>query len=129
METLPYFGFSLCKNDNMMSWDIKAGYRHFYLHPLMRDFFVFRYAGRYYWCIALPFGRGRSALWFVKLMRPFVRYIRAKWRYRILPYIDEFLATPSDGKRPATQKDCRRAGRRIEALLVWLGLTRHPKKG
>jgi hypothetical protein len=129
METLPSFGLSLCKNDYVMTWDIKAGYRHFYLHPLMRDFVEFRYYGRYYRCIALPFGWGRSVIWFVKLMRPFVRYIPATWRYRILQYISDFLAAPSDGKRPATQRHCRRACRRIEDLLVWLGLTRHPEKG
>jgi hypothetical protein len=45
METMPSFGLSLCKNDYVMTWDIKAGCRHFYLHTLMRDFFVFSYDG------------------------------------------------------------------------------------
>jgi hypothetical protein len=68
-------------------------------------------------------------LWFVKIMRPFIRYIREKWRYCNLPYIDEFLAEFPNEKRPATQGYFWRAGRRIEALLVWFGLTRHPEKG
>jgi hypothetical protein len=40
----------------MVSFDIQAGYRHFRLAPQMRDWFLFRYDGRFYRCIALPFG-------------------------------------------------------------------------
>jgi hypothetical protein len=127
MENFPSFGLSLCRNDYMMSWNIKSGYRHFYLYSLMREFFVFRFAGLYR-CIVLPFGWRRSVPWFVKIMRPFIRYKRAKWRYCILPYIDDFLAAFPNEKRPATQRYFWRAGRRIEALLVWFGLTRNPEK-
>ena len=54
MDTLQYFACQLQGGDVLMSWDIKSGYCHFYLHPRMRDFFLFRYNGRYYSCIALP---------------------------------------------------------------------------
>jgi hypothetical protein len=37
METLPVFVPDLVRNDVLMSWDVKSGYRHFYLHPRMRD--------------------------------------------------------------------------------------------
>jgi hypothetical protein len=43
METLPGFALNLVKNDHLMSWDVKSGYRHFYLHPKMREFFLFHY--------------------------------------------------------------------------------------
>lgn len=59
-----------------MSWDMKGGYRHMYLHQDIRDYFIFKYDGRYYRCIVLPFGWKRSVLWFTKLMRPVVRYMR-----------------------------------------------------
>lgn len=36
----------------------------------MRDCFLFRHDGKYYDCQALPFGWGRSALYFTKLLRP-----------------------------------------------------------
>jgi hypothetical protein len=50
METLPGFALNLLKGDFdcRMSWDVKSGYRHFYLHPRMRDNFLFRYGGRLY---------------------------------------------------------------------------------
>lgn len=129
METLPGFGLELMRNDTLMSWDIKSGYRHFYLHPCMRDMFVFRYGGRYYRCIALPFGWGRSVLWFTKLLRPLVKHIRSRLKYRLLPWIDDFLCAPTDGSRPATARDCRRAGRKLEALFGRLGIKRHESKG
>lgn len=78
-----------------MSWNIQSGYRQFYLHPDVRDFFIFRYAGRFYRCITLPFGWGRSALCFTKLLRPLVRYIRDRLKYRFLLYIDDFQAALS----------------------------------
>jgi hypothetical protein len=46
METLPGFALNLVKNDHLMSWDVKSGYRHFYLHPEMHDYFLFHYGGR-----------------------------------------------------------------------------------
>jgi hypothetical protein len=56
--------FELEHGEKMVSFDIQAGYRHFRLAPQMRDWFLFRYDGRFYRCIALPFGSGRSPMWF-----------------------------------------------------------------
>ena len=129
METLPSFGLELLKGDRLMSWDIKSGYRHFRLHPCMRDLFCFHYGGRFYRCVALPFGWGRSVLWFTKLLRPVVKHIRSVLRFRLLPWIDDFLCAPTDGKRPATSRDCRRAGRKLDDLFRSLGIVRHESKG
>jgi hypothetical protein len=129
METFPSFALNLLTNDYLMSWDVKSGYRYFYLHPRMRDYFLFHYGGRFYRCIALPFGWGRSVLWFTKLMRPMVKYIRSEWGYRLIPWIDDFLCARTDGRRPAIGRDCRRARQRLDTLLRELGLTRHPEKG
>jgi hypothetical protein len=59
METLPGFALNLMKNNHFMSWEVKFGYRHFYLHPKMREFFLFHYGGRFYRCVALPFWLGK----------------------------------------------------------------------
>lgn len=37
METVPLFAMDLQEGDFLMSWDIRSGYRHFYLHPPVRD--------------------------------------------------------------------------------------------
>jgi hypothetical protein len=87
--------------------------RHFYLHPRMREFFFYHYGGRFYRYIAFPFGWGKSVLWFTKLMRPMVKYIWSEWGYRILPRIDERFCAPTDGRRPAIGRDCRRARQRL----------------
>jgi hypothetical protein len=39
-----------------VSFDIQAGYRHFWLAPRMIHWFLFRYDGRFYRRIAFPFG-------------------------------------------------------------------------
>ena len=108
METLPSFALEAEKGYYMLSFDIKAGYQHFYLHPEIRDFF-FYYEGRYYRCVALPFGWGRSPLWITKILRGFVRYLRMKCKYRVLPYLDDFLVAPSPPARAATPCDVAQA--------------------
>ena len=84
METITAFAVDLQRDDQLMSWDIQSGYRHFYLHPAMRDMFMFRYDSRYYRCIALPFGWGRFVLWFTQLQRPLVQYVKEKCAYRVV---------------------------------------------
>jgi hypothetical protein len=59
METLPEYALELERGEKMMSFDIQAGFRYFWLAPQMREWFLFRYDGRFYRCIALPFGWGR----------------------------------------------------------------------
>lgn len=56
METLAEFAMSVQPEDHMLSFDIEKGFRHLRLHPAMRDWFIFRYNGKYYQCVALPFG-------------------------------------------------------------------------
>jgi hypothetical protein len=85
METLSGFSLNLVRNNHLMSWDVKSGYRHFYVHPKMLNYFLFHYDGRSCKCIALPFDWGRSILWFTKLMRPVVKRIRSELGYRVLP--------------------------------------------
>jgi hypothetical protein len=46
----------------------------------------------------------------------------------VLPWIDDFLCAPTEGRLPATGRDCRRAGKRLDVLFRELGLTRHPDK-
>lgn len=62
--------------DVLKSLDVKGGYRQFYHRPEMTYYFDFRYDGRYYRCIALPFGWLESGYWFMKLLRPMLRHIR-----------------------------------------------------
>jgi Reverse transcriptase (RNA-dependent DNA polymerase) len=129
METLPQYAMDLQKGDHMVSFDIKSGYRHFRLAPHMRDWFCFRYDGRFFRCIALPFGWGRSPLWFTQLLAPVVRHLRTVLGYRVLAYIDDFLVAPSGAGTVAKLRDCCRATTAIDKLLRKLGLTKHPTKG
>jgi hypothetical protein len=127
MEILPEFSQELGREERMLSFDIEAGYRHFRLAPQMRDWFVFAYDGRFYRCIALPFGWGRIPMWFTHLMVPLITRLRQS--YRVLAYLDDFLICPAKAGRIASVRDCRRATQTIDKLLPSLGLARHPKKG
>lgn len=94
----------------------------------MRDYFLFSYGGRFYRCIALPFGWGRSPLWFTQAMAPFVRALRA-FGYRVLAYLDDFLLAPTPFGTPSSSRACAAARKRVAALMRSLGLRRHPHKG
>lgn len=83
LETIQSFEKQVEQGETFMSWDFKGGYRNFYFHPDMRKYFLFTYNGEYFCCIALPFGWGRHRLWFVKLLRPLVRYIRQEFGNRV----------------------------------------------
>lgn len=128
METLPGFSLQVGEGDHMVSFDIRSGYRHFRLAPGMQKYFLFRYHGRFYKCVALPFGWGRSPLWFTELLRPFVSHLRGAG-FRVLAYLDDFLIIPSPSGIRADKGDCRRATKWIEGVMWNLGLTRHPNKG
>lgn len=129
METLSSFGAVLCRGERLLSFDWKSGYRHFALHSRMWDWFIFKYDGRYYRCIALPFGWSASPYWFVKLLSPLSRYMRQTLGLRVLVWLDDYLLAPGDGSRPSTKEDCRRISSRLDKLFSTLGLLRHPDKG
>lgn len=105
-----------------------SGYRNFYLHPYMRDCFLFRYNGKYYLCIAFPFGWGRSVLWFTRMMGPVVRHIRENLAYRMLRYIDECLLAPAPPGRTAGPVDCPRVCRCLTHLFERSGIVRNSHK-
>lgn len=43
VETVQSFAMDVDRGDATLSWDFKCGYRYFYLHPWMRDYFLVRY--------------------------------------------------------------------------------------
>ena len=96
--------------------------------PANGDWFIFGYDGRYYQSIPLPFGWGRSPLWFTQLMIPFVRALR-RLGYRVLAYLDDFLIIPSPTGTIASLQDCAKAISNVEHLMLSLGLKRLPQKG
>lgn len=60
LGNIPGCELELQKDDMLIYLDVKGGYRHFYLRPEMRDLLFFRYEYRFYRCVALQFGWGRS---------------------------------------------------------------------
>jgi hypothetical protein len=115
--------------DHIVSFDFKAGYRHFRPSPKMRNWFLFRYEDKYYCCVALPFGWGRNPMWFIHLMVPLAFQLPTGLGYRVLSYLDDFLVCPAKAGTVATRRDCCRAVRVISKPLGTLGLTRHLTKG
>lgn len=105
IETIPSFSLDLNEGNHLFNFDVKFGYHHLFLHPAIRDYFLFRYAGKYYRCIALPFGWRRSGWWFTKLLRPLVQYLRTKMGFQTLPYIDDLRVSLSRHGRVARSPD------------------------
>jgi hypothetical protein len=80
---------------------------------------------RYFQHLVLPFGWSRSGYWFSRLVQRILDYGQGTLGYRVLSYVDNYAIAPSLG-RPASLADCRRASRRLDALLLRYGLTRNP---
>ncbi len=126
MERAAEFCGHVRRGDHMLSFDVESGYRHLRLHPSMRDYFCFEYNGKYYQCLAPPVGMA-SAYWFTRLLSPVIERIRS-WGCLVLVYLDDVLVIPRRWG-VATARDCRRTSARIDALLLRLGVARHPSKG
>lgn len=128
MEGLADFAASVQKENRFLSMDVQQGYHHLRLHPCMRKWFVFRYQGRYYTCVALPFGWGRSCIWFCGLMAYLVRHLRRMGLW-VLPYVDDLRIAPSPHGTWATLSHCLRESVRIDEVLRKLGVRRRRDKG
>ena len=125
MESLSEFAIEMQKGDQFIYMDIQKGYRHFRLHPPMRDWFVFRYAGKYYQYVALPFDCGRSLLWFTMLMAILVGQVR-RLGCLTVAYLDDFLILPSSPGVVSTKAHCAAAAARDDKFMKSLGLKTHP---
>ena len=123
METPESFALKIKRNDHLLSFDIEKGYHHFRLHPDIGNVFLFRIDGRYFRCIALPFGWKLSHFYFIKFMRPFVEYVRNRLNLRIHPYMDDFLVAAS------SRTELKKAQWTLNGLLRKAGLRRKPGKG
>ena len=91
METLEKFCLDLDQDDRMSSFDLTKGFRHFRLHPAVRNWSICSFQGRYYRCISQQFGWNFSPAYFIQLMIPTVRYARQVLKLKICPYMDDFL--------------------------------------
>lgn len=72
---------------------------------------------------------GPSPMWFREILRNFVRYIRDKWQYHVLPYIDDSLIAPSRPGQLADKQDVTVGRTTITRSMSQLGLDRKLRKG
>lgn len=62
-------------------------------------------------------------------MRPFARYMKEKYKYRVLSYVDDFLIVPSPPRLMANADDIELAQKLIPRLMRRVGLVRKFGKG
>ena len=84
------------------------GYQNFKLHPEISKYLRFKVYDIVYECTSLPFGANFAPLYFTKILKPVVTFLRNPYLYdtsflpmkfhslistgiRILPYLDDFL--------------------------------------
>ena len=78
------------RGDYFFSFDLKSGYHHVDIAPPHCKYLGFAWEGHFYVFTVLPFGLSSACYMFTKLLRPLVRYWRAKG-LRILVYLDDGL--------------------------------------
>ena len=78
------------RGDYLFSFDLKLGYHHVDIAPSHCKYLGFAWEGHFYVFTVLPFGLSSACYMFTKLLRPLVRYWRAKG-LRILVYLDDGL--------------------------------------
>lgn len=97
--------------------DIQKFYGHFRLGPSMRDWCIYYYDGKFYQCVKLLFGWGRSPPWFTQLMVLFVREFRRR-QLPVLAYLEDFVMAFSPLGTVESKADCDRARPLVERLLL-----------
>ena len=109
------------QGDYMFSFDLKSGYHHVDIADIHHTYLGFEWHGSYYAFTVLPFGLSTACYIFTKMLRPLVRYWRAKG-IRITLYLDDGLAVAT-GKQQAAE-----ASQFIKTTLAKAGFVSHPKK-
>lgn len=56
MEKMEGFSADLERYNVQMHWNLASEYWNLYIHPDVRDYFLFAYNGKFYRCSTLPFG-------------------------------------------------------------------------
>lgn len=84
IERMEEFALEFQKGDRLISFDLTAGYGHVHLHPLMHDYFLFRYAEATYRFFSLQWVWVPAENHSCKFLRPLVMYIKNVLVYRVL---------------------------------------------
>ncbi|KAK6725596.1 hypothetical protein RB195_004113 [Necator americanus] len=111
----------------MANFDLKSGYHHVKIHPHWTKFLGFKWRGRYFAFLVLPFGLSTAPMVFTKLMRPLL----AKWRSQgisIAVYLDDGLIWAESAHRcnecvQVVREDLYNAGFLVvEEKCTWISL-------
>ena len=102
------------QDDYMFSFDLKSGYHHVDVAEVHQKFLGIEWGGAYYVFTVLPFGLSTACYVFTKLLRPLVRYWRARG-IRIVVYLDDGLAVAADEQSAHAASDLVR-----ETLHHWV---------
>ena len=111
----------LDKGDFLFSFDLKSGYHHVDMAECHWKYLGFEWHGKFYVFTVLPFGLSSACYMFTKLVRPLVRYWRARG-YRIVVYLDDGVCAVS-GKETAIE-----ASQFVQDILAKAGFVAHPTK-
>ena len=109
------------RGDYLFSFDLKSGYHHVDIAKHHWKYLEFNWEGINYVFTILPFGLSTTCYMFTKVIRPLVRYWRARG-LRILVYLDDGLGAMS-GEQPAIE-----ASQLVQHTLDECGFVTHPTK-
>lgn len=103
------------RGDVAATLDMSSGYHQLMVAQWLRPFLGVQWNGQYYRFKVLPFGLAWAPFIFHKVMRQFVKLVRAQG-VRILSYLDDFLVLA------ASADDLRAARRVVEETAARLGV-------
>ncbi len=121
MEGVNTLRYTVRQGDWLAKIDLKDAYFSVALNPSQRKFFCFKWKGKVFQYVSMPFGLGPAPRVFTKILRPIVGFLRQQG-LRLVVYLDDILIIGHS--REAAQE----AVKRVVDLLESLGFVIQDEK-
>lgn len=114
MEGIQTLRHIVRKGDWLAKIDLKDAYLTVPIKPDFRKFLCFKWEGKFYSFVSMPFGLASAPRAFTKLLRPVAAFLR-KEGFRLVVYLDDILILAT------SKEEARAAIKKVRALLESLG--------
>ena len=114
MEGVNTLRYLLRQRDWLAKVDLKDAYFSVAINSAQREFFCFKWEGKFFQYVSMPFGVGPAPRVFTEILKPVVGFLRQQG-LRLVVYLDDVLIIGS------SEVETRKAVKMVVDLFEFLG--------